>query len=119
MRAWGYSIESESDHQIAFWKEASGKDAFVMTLFHGNSYSENPKKHVQYTLVADSPGLTRVDVDGLMTIKNAFGKEDRIVMTNAPAFKQNVTEEFTALKSWAQHQKEVKSSAAQAPKKDL
>jgi hypothetical protein len=47
-----------------------------------------------------------------MTIRNAFGKEDRVVMTNAPAFKQNVTEEFAALKSWSQHEKEVKQSAA-------
>jgi hypothetical protein len=105
MRQWGYSIDSESEHQISFWKEASGKDAFVATLFMGNRYSENPKKHLQFTLTPDEPGKTRVDMAGAVTVKLAFGKENRVETTNSTAFKQDATEEFTALKSWVNSRK--------------
>jgi hypothetical protein len=114
MRQWGYSIDSESEHQISFCKEASGKDAFVATLFMGNRYSENPKKHIQFTFTPDEPGKTRVDMAGAVTVKMAFGKENRVETTNSTAFKQDATEEFTALKSWANNRKKTEAAEKSA-----
>lgn len=114
MRPYGYSVDSESDHVISFVKEVKGWDAVVATLMIGNKYSDNPIKHVQFTLTPDSPGKTRVDVAGAVTVRMPFGKINRIDTTNNPAFKRNAMDEFEALKSWAAAQQKRSDTETKA-----
>ena len=109
MTVWGYSIDSETEHQVSFVKETSGRDSLLATMFMGNAYSENPKRHLQFTLTPDDAG-TRVDCSGAITVRMPFGKVNRMDITNNKNFKADLLGEYDGLKSWAGHQKELKQA---------
>jgi hypothetical protein len=108
MLGYHYAIESESEHQITFVRVLTDAEAISPTILMGNRYSEDPKKHVQFTLI-EADGSTRVDVSGAVTVKMALGKENRADLSNNSAFGRDVSDEFQRLRNAA------KKAAVTAP----
>jgi len=104
MRSIGYSLDSESEHMVAFSREMEGGEAVAAGIFLGGDHH---RKHIEFLLTEEDGGKTRVDADAKIISKGAFGSERRTDFGQSKYFKADLQAEYDALRSWAAHQKSV------------
>jgi hypothetical protein len=74
----GFTVESETEHQMIFAKDAEGFMAeFALRVFAGNAYSEKPRTVARFIL-NEVNGSVTVTGSQEVSARMAFGKVSRI-----------------------------------------
>ncbi len=82
----GFTIESETDHQLVFSREVDGANGVLAQALMGNAYSEKPRHVAYFTLVKDGDNTTVIGRHE-MTVRMAQGKVNRVSLDEGKARK--------------------------------